>query len=39
MYLMGFHLTYNIIMIMLTFGFGVGVKPMIWSLLSDALNR
>ena len=36
---MGFDLTCNIIMIMLTCGFGVGVTPMVWSLLGDALNR
>ena len=34
MYLIGFHL-----MIMLTCEFGVGVTPMVWSLLGDALNR
>jgi hypothetical protein len=38
-YLMGFHLTCNIIMIMLTCGFGVGITPMVWSLVGDALNR
>ena len=38
-YLMGFHLTCNRIMIMLTCGFGVGVTPMVWSLHGDALNR
>jgi len=39
-YLMGFHLTCNIIMIiMLTCGFGVGVTPMVWSIVGDALNR
>ena len=38
-YLMGSHLTCNIIMIMLTCGFGVGVTPMVWSLVGDALNR
>ena len=38
-YLMGFHLTCNIIMIMLTCGFGVGVTLLVWSLISDALNR
>jgi hypothetical protein len=38
-YLMGFHLTCNIIMIMLTCGFGVGVTPMVWSLIGDALHR
>ena len=37
LYLMGFHLTCNIIMIMLTSGFGVGV--MVWSIVGDALNR
>ena len=36
---MGFHLTCNIIMIMLTCGFGVGVTPIVWSLIGDALNR
>ena len=38
-FLMGFHLTRNIIMIMLTCGFGVGVTPMVWSLIGDALHR
>ena len=38
-YLMGFHLTCNIIMIMLTCGFGVGVTPMVWSLIGDSLHR
>jgi hypothetical protein len=38
-YLMGSHLTCNIIMIMLTCGFGVGITPMVWSLVGDALNR
>ncbi len=39
-YLMGFHLTCNIIMIiMLTCGFGVGVTPMVWSIVGDALNK
>jgi hypothetical protein len=38
-YLMGFHLQINILMIMLTCGFGVGVTPMVWSLIGDALNR
>jgi hypothetical protein len=37
---MGFHLiTCNIIMIMLMCGFGIGITPMVWSLISDALNR
>ena len=39
LYLMVFHLTCNIIMIMLTCGFGAGVTPMVWSLYGDALNR
>ena len=38
-YLMGFHLMCNIIMIMFTCGFGVGVTPMVWSLIGDALLR
>ena len=38
-YIMGFHLTCDIIMIMLTCGFGVGVTLMVWSLVGDALNR
>ena len=37
--LMGFHLQKDILMIMLTCGFGVGVTPMIWSMIGDALNR
>jgi hypothetical protein len=37
--LMGFVLQANILMIMLTCGFGVGVTPMVWSLLGDAMNR
>ena len=37
--LMGFLLGANILMIMLTCGFGVAVTPMIWSVLGDALNR
>ncbi len=37
--LMEFHLTCSIIMIMLTCGFGVGVTPMVWSIVGDALNR
>ena len=35
-YLMGFHLTVGSV---LTCGFGVGVTPMVWSLVGDALNR
>jgi len=38
-YLMGFHLTCNFILIMLTCGVGVGVTPMVWSLVGDALNN
>jgi hypothetical protein len=38
-YLMGFHLTCDNIMIMLACGFGVGVTPMVWSLVGDAVNR
>ena len=38
--LMGFVLQAGIlIMIMWTCGFGVGVTPMVWSLLGDAMNR
>ena len=37
--LMGFHLQEHILMIMLTCGFGVGVTPMVWSMIGDALNR
>ena len=37
--LMGFLLSANILMLMLTCGFGVAVTPMIWSVLGDALNR
>ena len=37
--LMGFVLQAGILMIMLTCGFGVGVTPMVWSLLGDAMNR
>ena len=37
--LMGFHLQETILMIMLTCGFGVGVTPMVWSMIGDALNR
>jgi hypothetical protein len=37
--LMGFMLTVNILMLMLTCGFGVGVTPMIWSEVGDAMNR
>ena len=36
--LMGFVLQVGILMIMLTCGFGVGVTPMVWSLLGDAMN-
>ena len=36
--LMGFVLQLGILMIMLTCGFGVGVTPMVWSLLGDAMN-
>jgi hypothetical protein len=36
---MGFLLGANILMLMLTCGFGVAVTPMIWSVLGDALNR
>ena len=36
--LMGFVLQAGILMIMLTCGFGVGVTPMVWSLLGDAMN-
>ena len=35
---MGFLLQVGILMIMLTCGFGVGVTPMVWSLLGDAMN-
>ncbi len=38
-FLMGFNLMRNIIMIMLTCGFGVGVTPMVWSLIGDTLHR
>ena len=38
-FLMGFQLTRSIIMIMLTCGFSVGVTPMVWSLIGDALHR
>lgn len=37
--LMGFVLQAGILMIMLTCGFGVGVTPMVWSLIGDAMNR
>jgi hypothetical protein len=37
--LMGFILEAGILMIMLTCGFGVGVTPMVWSLIGDAMNR
>jgi len=37
--LMGFMLTDDILMLMLTCGFGVGVTPMIWSEVGDAMNR
>ena len=37
--LMGFVLQAGILMVMLTCGFGVGVTPMVWSLLGDAMNR
>ncbi len=37
--LMGFHLQQHILMIMLTCGFGVGVTPMVWSVIGDALHR
>jgi hypothetical protein len=37
--LMGFHLREHILMIMLTCGFGVGVTPMVWSMIGDALHR
>ena len=37
--LMGFMLTEDILMLMLTCGFGVGVTPMIWSEVGDAMNR
>jgi hypothetical protein len=37
--LIGFLLEANILMIMLTCGFGVAVSHMIWSVLGDALNR
>jgi len=37
--LMGFMLQLGILMIMLTCGFGVGVTPMGWSLIGDAMNR
>jgi hypothetical protein len=36
---MGFMLQLGILMIMLTCGFGVGVTPMGWSLIGDAMNR
>jgi hypothetical protein len=34
---MGFILGAEILMIMLTCGFGVGVTPMVWSLICDAM--
>jgi len=37
--LMGFVLQLGILMIMLTCGFGVGVTPMVWSLIGDGMNR
>ena len=37
--LMGFILEAGILMITLTCGFGVGVTPMVWSLIGDAMNR
>ena len=37
--LMGFLLEANILMLMLTCGFGVAVTPMIWSVIGDAINR
>ena len=35
---MGIVLQAGLLMIMLTCGFGVGVTPMVWSLLGDAMN-
>ena len=37
--LMGFMLTASLLMIILTFGFGVAVTPMVWAVIGDALNR
>ena len=37
--LMGFILEAGILMIMLKCVFGVGVTPMVWSLIGDAMNR
>ena len=37
--LMGFMLTLNILMLMLTCGFGVAITPMVWGVVGDALNR
>ena len=37
--LMGFMLDEDILMLMLTYGFGVGVTPMIWSEVGDSMNR
>ncbi len=37
--LMGFMLTLNILMLMLTCGFGVAITPMIWGVLGEAMNR
>ena len=37
--LMGFMLDDDTLMLMLTCGFGVGVIPMIWSEVGDAMNR
>ena len=37
--LMGFMLDEDTLMLMLTCGFGVGVTPMIWSEVGDAMNR
>ena len=37
--LMGFMLTANILMLMLTCGFGVAITPMVWGVVGDAMNR
>jgi hypothetical protein len=35
----GVHVITTLLMIMLTCGFEVAVKPMIWAVIGDALNR